>query len=242
MLATTLVPPGCLQQRGLACLGEAGLRSYRYVLFDLAETPVALRGSLVWGTLSAVLVVLLSTGLLWAVARAPRALAAAEWILALPVATPGAIVALGLIVAASGKYGLNLYNTPWIVVAAFVMKHTSLAFTPLRNGLAGISGSLFEAARLSGAGPLAVWGRVALPILRPELLGGFFLVLVPILGELTMSVFLSSPSFRSIGTVLFDLQDYADQGSAAALSVLLVLLVLAANELGYRLSGGRLGY
>ena len=242
LFLTTLVKPGCLQQQGLSCLGEGSLRAYRYVLFELAETPIALRGSLLYGTLSAVLVVGLAVGLLAAVHRAPRALAATEWILALPLATPGAILALGLIVCASGRFGLNLYNTPWIVVAAYVIKHQSLAFSPLRTGLSSISGSLFEAARLSGAGGPAVWRRIVLPLLKPELLGGFFLVLIPMLGELTMSVFLTSPSFRSIGTVLFDLQDYADQGSAAALSVLLVLLVLAANQLARLLSRGRFGY
>ena len=57
-----------------------------------------------------------------------------------------------------------------------------------------------------------------------------------------MSIFLTSPSFRSIGTVLFDLQDYADQSSAAALSILLVLMILALNETARILSKGKLGY
>jgi len=80
------------------------------------------------------------------------------------------------------------------------------------------------------------------PLLEGELIGGFFLVLVPILGELTMSIFLASPSFRSVGTVLFDLQDYADQAAAGALSILLVAAVILANEAGRIASRGRLGY
>jgi ABC-type Fe3+ transport system permease subunit len=73
-------------------------------------------------------------------------------------------------------------------------------------------------------------------------MGGFFLCLVPLLGELTMSVFLSSPSFRSFGTVLFDLQDYADQGSAGSLAFVLIALILTLNGMSRVLSRGRLGY
>jgi ABC-type Fe3+ transport system permease subunit len=57
-----------------------------------------------------------------------------------------------------------------------------------------------------------------------------------------MSVFLTSPSFRSFGTVLFDLQDYADQASAGALALLLVVLIIFLNGMSRILSGGKLGY
>jgi iron(III) transport system permease protein len=242
LLLSTLVKPGCLQQEGLACFSEPTARAYTYVLFELKETASAARGSLGYGTLSAITILLLSIGSLILLARNRVALQISEWIFSVPLSTPGAILALGLIVVASGRYGINLYNTPWIVVAAFLIKHLSLAFQPLRTGYGAISESLIEAARLSGASPSRIWGRIVLPILRPEWMGGFFLVLIPILGELTMSIFLASPSFRSFGTVLFDLQDYADQASAAALSILLVGLVLLLNQLAYTVSRGKLGY
>ncbi len=242
LLVTTLVPPGCLQSQGSACFAQASFKTYRYVLFELAETRAGLHGSLVYGTISAALIMALVLLTLALLSRRRSQLRAAEWIFALPVATPGAIIALGLIVSYSGRFWVNLYNTAWIVVLAFVIKHLNLAFQPVRDGLNGLSGSLFEAARLSGARTAGVWRHIVLPLLAPEILGGAFLVLIPILGELTMSIFLTSPAFRSIGTVLFDLQDYADQSSAAALSILLVLLILIVNEAARLLSGRKLGY
>ncbi|MGE0616035.1 MAG: ABC transporter permease [Bacteriovoracia bacterium] len=242
LLASTLVKPGCLQSSGLACFEEVSLRSYHYVLFELAETRVAFYNSLVYGTLAAACILAICIAALFLFSRLRGASRAVEWVFGIPVATPGAIIALGLIVVYSGQYGINLYNTPWIVVVALILKHLNLAYQPLRTGMANISQSLFEAAELSGARGLQVWSRVVLPILRPECVGGFFLVLVPILGELTMSIFLASPGYRSIGTVLFDLQDYADQASAGALSVLLVLMILIVNELTRWLSRGKLGY
>jgi iron(III) transport system permease protein len=242
LFASTWTMPGCLQERGIACLAEPTARAYRYVLFDLAETRLAFKGSAVWGSLSALAVMALALASLVLLQRRAQALRSVEWLYALLTATPGAIIALGLIAAASGRFGVNLYNTPWIVVAAMLLKHESLAFQPLRTGLTNIAAPLLEAGRLAGATPTRLWTRIILPLLRPECVGGFFLVLVPILGELTMSIFLTSPSYRSLGTVLFDLQDYADHASAAALSMLLVVLILLANEAGRLLTRGRFGY
>jgi iron(III) transport system permease protein len=242
LFLSTIVKPGCLQSSGLTCLNEISFEHYRYVIFDLAEAKAGLRGSLIYGSFSALFIVIMAIVCLGLFSKKPWQMKTAETLFTIPLATPGAIIALGLIVVYSGKYGINLYNTPWIVVTAFIIKHASLAFQPLRTGLAGISPSLLEAARLSGASPTRVWRRIVLPILRPEYLGGFFLVLIPILGELTMSVFLTSPSFKSIGTVLFDLQDYADHASAGALAILLVVLILTLNELSRLLSNGKLGY
>lgn len=242
LFLSTLVKPGCLQHRGLSCLSDSTLRSYIYVLFDLTETRLAFCGSFFYGALSAVLLSATSLVALILFSRSPLKAKIVEWIFFIPLATPGAILALGLIVTCSGRFWINWYNTPWIVVAAFVIKHISLVFQPMRTGLANLSHSLQEAARTSGARDSQVWGRIILPILKPEWMGGFFLVLIPILGELTMSVFLTSPSYRSIGTVLFDLQDYADQTSAAALAILLVISILILNELTRWVSRGRLGY
>ena len=242
LFASTLVPRGCLQANGLACLSELNFSTYRYVLLELPETHSALTGTFIYGPLSALLILVLSLLLLMTFRESKWAVRSSELTFLLASSTPGAVIALGLIMVLSGRFGINLYNTAWIVVAAFMVKHMNLAFQPLRAGLDSISGSLVEAARLSGASRSETWRRILLPILRPELIGGFFLVLVPILGELTMSVFLVSPQYHSVGTLLFDLQDYADQSSAAALSILLVGTVLLLNELTVRLTNGRLGY
>ncbi len=242
LFLSTLVKPGCLQRLGFSCFNDISLSSYHYILFELAETKSALRGSLIYGSLSAVLILFVSILTLFIFSKNKKYLKIADGLFTLPIATPGCVLAIGLIVLFSGNYGPNLYNTPWIVVVAYVLKHLNLAFQPLRTGLMNLSPSLAEAGRVSGSSQIQVWFKIILPILKPEVLGSFFLVLIPILGELSMSIFLASTSFQSIGTVLFDLQDYADQSSAAALAVLLVILVLLLNQLARWLSKGKMGY
>lgn len=242
LFLTTLVKPGCLQRENLLCFRDISFKSYSYVLFHLNETQLAFKGSFTVGLLSAVIIMLISVLILILMMKSPQAQIITDWILILPAATPGAIIALGLIVLGSGKFGLNIYNTIWIVVAAYVIKHLNILYQPLRTGFAGLSKSLIESSRLSGASMFQTWTRILLPLLKPEIMGGFFLVLIPMLGELTMSVFLVSPNFYSIGTVLFDLQDYSDQASASALAIILAITILVLNEVTRRLSHGRLGY
>lgn len=239
---STLVPPGCLQMEPLACVAKASMRSYHYVLYELTETQLAFKGSFLYGTLSAVVILFICILVLVFLSKNRQQLKIIEWVFFVPIATPGAIIALGLIVVYSGNYFVNLYNTAWIVVIAYVVKHMNLAYQSIQTGYMNISSTLLEAGRVSGASHIGVWRRIVLPILRPDCLGGFFLVLIPILGELTMSVFLANPSFRSLGTVLFDLQDYADQTSAAALAMVIAIIVLLLNEITRKVSKGKLGY
>lgn len=242
LFLSTLVRRGCLQAEGLRCFREITVEPYHYVLFGLGETAAAFRGSFGYGALSSIIIVIIALLVLIMVRNARISYRLSEFAMVLASASPGAIIALGLIMVASGRFGLNLYNTAGIVVAAFIIKHLNLLFQSLRTGFETLSSSLSEAARLSGASPIQVWTKILLPILRPEIVGGFFLVLIPIVGELTMSVFLVNPNFHSIGTLLFDLQDYADQPSAAALSMILIGSVLVFNEIAYRATRGRVGY
>src|SRR5262245_19652095 len=88
---------------------------------------------------------------------------------------------------------------------------------------------LEEAARMSGARTGRVLRDIWLPLLARSLSAAWWLALLPILTELTMSVLLTGPGAATLGTVLFDLQEYADQPSAAALAWMLFTVALAVS-------------
>ena len=58
--------------------------------------------------------------------------------------------------------------------------------------------------------------------LRSQLGSVFFLSALPVFTELTMSVLLTGPGGMTLGTLLFQLQDYSDPAAAAALAWLLL--------------------
>jgi len=239
---STLVKPGCLQVSGFTCLKEVTFVSYKYALFDLKETHEAILGSFFYGGIAALIIMVICLCSLIVGKNSRCKIQLFEWIYAMPLATPGIILALGLIVTGSGRYSINIYNTAWILILAYVIKHLSLAFQPLRISLSSISPSIIEAARLAGSNVTEIWTHILLPLLKPEILGGFFLVFLPILSELTMSVMLVGPTTKNLGALIFQLQDYADQSSASVLSIFLVIVILTINELTRFLSRGKLGY
>jgi iron(III) transport system permease protein len=239
---STLVRPGCLQENGLSCFSEITFSTYKYVLFDMKETHEAFLGSFVFGGIAALLIIGMSLLTLILFNNSKYVKQILEWIYSLPLATPGIVLALGLIITGSGKFGINIYNTVWILIAAYIIKHLSLAFQTLRISLTSISPSIVEAGRLAGANSREIWQGILIPLLKPEILGGFFLVFLPILSELTMSVMLVGPTTKNIGALIFQLQDYADQASASVLSIFLVVVILIINELTRYISRGKLGY
>jgi iron(III) transport system permease protein len=135
----------------------------------------------------------------------------------------GAVIAIGLMVVGSGKLDFVLVNTVWILALAFVVKHLMLCYRPLVSLLSSVSESEIEAAVLAGVSTRQLPRKFFIPRLRAGLVSIFIFVFIPILGELSMSVFLVGPNVKTLGSVLFELHDYADQTSAMVLSLCLFL-------------------
>ncbi|MEV0974429.1 ABC transporter permease [Microtetraspora glauca] len=102
------------------------------------------------------------------------------------------------------------------------------AIFPIYASLRGIDPSLSEAARDLGCGWWRVHGKVLLPIARPGLLAAFLLVFVPTLGVFVIPVLLGGGKDQLVGNLIVTLYtEFRDQPMGAAVSVLLLVLLLA---------------
>ena len=126
------------------------------------------------------------------------------------------------------SWPLALTDTLWILLLAYLAKYLSLAVRSVTTAVRQTDVTLEEAARISGAGVMTTFRTIWLPLLRPAILAGLFLVFMPAFGELTMSILLVGPGTETVGTVLFALQEYADPPSASVVAVLILALILAA--------------
>ena len=162
-----------------------------------------------------------------------------------PYSTPGTVVALALILAFSKTFfGLgSLYNTLWILILAYTIKYLSFSIKTTSDGYQQIDDCLAEAARVSGANWWVTIQTIWFPLLKPSLTAAWFLVFMPVFSELTMTVLLAGPGTETLGTLLFQLQDYADAsgGSSAVLAILIVLSVVIANGVIKKISNGKYG-
>jgi len=158
---------------------------------------------------------------------------------ALPSAVPGTVLAIALLVAYAqdwrlvvfGRWAfvLALAGSLWMLLVAYVAKYLVIGSRGLSEAIAQLDPSLEESARIFGAGPLQAFRDAALPALWPALTAAALLGFLTCATEITLSVLLVPPGRDVLGTLLFELQSYADPPAASVLASAVALLVLAAQ-------------
>lgn len=221
--------------------------NYYRVLFETEETVRAIRQSLILGFSAAFVCTIFSFFFNYFIQRTSwfgRKLAAVA--VSLPFSTPGTVLALAFIIAFSqGFFGVgpSMYNTLLLIGLVYIIKYLSLSMKTVGDGYQQIHPSLEEAARISGANWWTVMVTIYWPLLKTALMASMFLVFMPVLSELTMTILLTGPGLETIGSLIFQLQEYSDMagGGAAVLSSLVVLFILVLNFSLKALSKGRYG-
>lgn len=147
----------------------------------------------------------------------------------LPTALPGLIIGVGWLIIS--RY-TGTYNTPWIILAAYLCAYTATVLQAVRAPLKSTPFAMEEAARISGAGPLRAIFNTSGAMAIPAAVSGAVLVAVTAIRELTVSVLLIAPGTTTLGVQLFNLQQAGNYNQASALAFMftlggLIVLVLA---------------
>lgn len=159
-----------------------------------------------------------------------------EIFIAIPYAIPGTVISLAFILT-SLSLRLPLYNTLGIILLAYFAKFLNFSYRILNDGVSQVDQTLIDAAHVAGANSFQVFRRIWIPILRPFLMASFFLVFMPAFSELTMTVLLTGPGNETIGTLIFQMQEYGDSsGGGAAVLAFFVLVVITLMNTVLKLS------
>jgi putative spermidine/putrescine transport system permease protein len=141
-----------------------------------------------------------------------------------PMVVPVVIVAVGV-------YAVFL---PWHLVgttAGFVLAHTVLALpfvvVAVSTSLSGFDRRLETAAASLGATPTTTFFRVVLPSIAPGIFGGAVLAFVTSFDEVVVSLFLASPSEKTVPVQMFDTVQDVDPTIAAASTLVLAVTTVA---------------
>jgi putative spermidine/putrescine transport system permease protein len=125
---------------------------------------------------------------------------------------------------------LGLVLAHIVIVMPFAVRLTLAAAT-------GLDRSLENAAVSLGAGGLTVFRRVTLPLILPGVASGWVLAFITSFDELTMSVFIASPSTTTLPVRMFlYIQDNIDP-LVCAVSAALIAIAAAAMVLIDRVYG-----
>ena len=224
---------GGLKTYGLPfTLENLSLANYKFILFDYQVTKDAIWNSVTLGLSAALITMFAGVMISYVIVKMKvRGKGILEFLGMLPFSVPGSVIALGVILAWSGKYGVNLYNTVWIILVAYIARYMAFSLRANSAALEQVHDSLVEAARACGASMWQSLKDIVLPLVRPGMLAAFFLIFLPSLRELTVSIMLYAPTTRTIGVAIYTLNEDGETVVSAALAGIALILIITGQTL-----------
>jgi iron(III) transport system permease protein len=213
------------------------LGNFRFILVEHPATPGAIVNSFTFAAAAATAAVFLAFLTSYMV---NRRLVRGSWVLGyaamMPYVIPGIVLAIGFL-AAYSRPPFALYGTAWIMIFAFTSRFLPIAYTNSDTALKSVHPELEDAARIAGAGRFVTLWEVTLPLVKRGILGGWLLVMIAALRELSTAIFLFSANTKVMSTVLIDLSEEGDFERLSALGIIMLALTLTLAVIGYRIVG-----
>lgn len=201
-------------------------------VFNASGTLDSIKNSLFVSITAGIVCMFLGTLVAYVVQKIkPKGKEVLEVISVLPYSIPGTVLSIGVILAWSGSLGVKLYNTIWIILVAYMARYLSFSMKTSSAALLQVHSSLEEAARVCGASHTESLTDVTLPLIRPAMVSGFFLIFLPAMREVTTSILLYGPYTRTLGVQIYSLRDAGMIPQAAALATVAIGIIMLLNAI-----------
>lgn len=142
-------------------------------------------------------------------------------------AVPGTVVGIGYILAFNNP-PFALTGTLTILVLAFVFRYMPVGTQSGIAVLRQIDPSIEEAAQNLGAGSLATFRKITLPLIAPAFFSGLVYAFVRAMTAISAAIFLVSAHWNLMTVQILSQVGSGRLGVAAAFSVVLILIVIVA--------------
>jgi iron(III) transport system permease protein len=156
-----------------------------------------------------------------------------EGLVFIPWAFPGTAMALGLLWAYV-DFPIPVYATIWIILIAYVTRFLPYGLRAVTSTIIQIHKELEEASIVCGAGFLATFRRVLMPMMRPGIMAGWIILVTIFMREFSATLFLYSPGAEPLGPLLYFLYLDGMRGRVAAIglviSVISIILIAIAQR------------
>lgn len=222
LLWTSLFPSYRLPS--LEALSEASLATYARVI-EMPFIRQAVGNTLVLVLGSSTAVMLIGALVAWFSVRQKGAVARIMDVVSFaPTAVPPVVMVMAILLL---YLGTPIYGTVLILIVGHVTIYLAFATRTMTGALAQLHKELGDAALVAGASWWTAFRRVTLPLVRPQLLNGWLWVLAHSARDLTIPLVLMTSSNVVVASAIWMMWDFPDLSGAAAMSVLLVLGLLA---------------
>ncbi len=145
-------------------------------------------------------------------------------ILQLGYATPGAVIAVGIIIFISTIDSALLFASTTALIFGYCVRFFAVSFNPIQSKFAKYSEHLEDAAFSLGTSSSQVLKRVFLPLLQPGLLAALMLVFVDVTKELSLTLILRPFNFETLATNAYQYAKDELPAYSAPGSLLIVLI------------------
>lgn len=200
----------------------------------------SLANSLILGTVTALLAVVLFSLVAYVIVRSQLAgrglVDMMAWV---PWAIPGVLMGLALLwLYLETPLRAVLYGSMTGLVLAMIIKELPVGTQLLKAGFARLGNELEEAARICGASWPLTYRRVILPLVSPVLINVAVLSFQGAVRDIATVVFLYNNASRPLSILLLEYSFSGELERGAAVGILLVVMIsvmaLIARRLGYR--------
>lgn len=140
-----------------------------------------------------------------------------------PGAVSHIVIGIALIVALGGS-PFYLAGTTVFLLIAYIVVYMPQASLAVGAGVEQIGPELLEASAVTGASGGRTFLRVVVPLVRSSLAGGWALMFVVMIGDLTVSSLLASGSSPVVGFVLYDIWGNSNYSVLAAMATIVGLI------------------
>ncbi|MBM4264314.1 MAG: iron ABC transporter permease [Deltaproteobacteria bacterium] len=156
-----------------------------------------------------------------------------EGLVFIPWAFPGTAMALGLLWAYV-DFPIPVYATIWIILIAYITRFLPYGLRAVTSTIIQVHKELEEASIVCGAGFMATFRRILIPMMRPGVMAGWIILMTIFLREFSATLFLYSPGSEPLGPLLYFLYLDGMRGRVAAIglviSVISVVLIAIAQR------------
>ena len=158
-----------------------------------------------------------------------------EGLVFIPWAFPGTALALGLLWAYI-DFPIPIYATIWIILIAYVTRFLPYGMRAVSSTIIQVHKELEEASVVCGAGFIATFRRVLIPMMRPGVMAGWIILVTIFIREFSATLFLYSPGSEPLGPLLYFLYLDGMRGRVAAIGLVISLISVILIAIAQRYS------
>jgi iron(III) transport system permease protein len=209
------------------------LQNYRYVW---ERSTGAVVNSFVLGGLALLVSVVLAAIIPYLVQRRGRHYL--DYLGFLPLALPGTALAIALILSFNTP-PLQITGTALLLVMAYVIRRMPYALRATSASIRTISPEIEGASLVHGATRFLTLWSITLPLMLPGIIAGGIMVFLTSIREISATVLLAPEDWKPMSLVIFEGLLRGEFYTSAAISMILIVVVMAVQYVVFRLIGDK---